>query len=331
MMSIAKILTISALSIFFLQCKKDVTNPNDSNTCKVNSLADAEALQFFPTDNLINKDISKETIDPNSAAIIANIGSSVNLHPDFGSGTWQGLPIGIPFNVVCGNQTKVAITYSANSYDGNYGAESDPGPMPIPADAKIEGNGTMNNDKHVLVVDKENKKLYELYNATKNADNSWRASSGSVFDLTSNAYRPDGWTSADAAGMAILPLLVRYDEVAKGEIDHAIRFTLANKKVFNGYVRPANHRTYSGTEANNCLPMGGRMRLKASFDISGFSKTNQVILNAMKKYGIILADNGSSMFISGAPDERWDNEDLAKLKTIKAADFEVITLGQIYK
>jgi hypothetical protein len=280
---------------------------------------------IFPSDNLLNADISGSSVDPNSAAIISSIGS-VGLHPDFGSGLYNNAPIGIPFVCVCGNQPKVSITFRANAYDGNYGSESDKGPYPMPADAPIEGNG--NGDSHVIVADVDNKLLYELYNAGKNGT-SWEASCGAIFDLKTNAYRPAGYTSADAAGLPILPCLTRYDEVASGTIDHALRFTLSKSHVLYGYIDPARHKVTGSGSSGSALPMGARMRLKASFDISSFSKNNKVILTAMKKYGLILADIGSNMFISGAPDERWDNNDLNALKTIKAGDFEVVTIGTV--
>ncbi|HMG91273.1 MAG TPA: hypothetical protein VK589_14505, partial [Chryseolinea sp.] len=191
----------------------------------------------------------------------------------------------------------------------------------------IEGNGTA--DSHVLAVNVDEKKLYELYNANVNG-NGWEASSGAVFDLAKTEYRSAGWTSADAAGMAIFPCLVRYDEVASGEIDHAIRFTLPKAKVTKGYILPARHVVNGGNLDNTVpTPFGMRLRLRDSFVITGFSPENQVILKAMKKYGIILTDIGSSFYISGAPDERWDNDDLQQLKNVKASDFEVLEIGTI--
>lgn len=252
----------------------------------------------------------------------------MGLHADFGSGTWNGAPIGIPFSVVCGSQAKVSIVYRANAYDGNYGDESDPGPFPVPLNAPIEGNGE--GDSHVLTVDFDNGILYELYNASRTA-NGWEASSGAVFNLKNPTQRPAGWTSADASGMAILPLLVRYEEVKSGQIDHAIRFTLSKSKVLAGYVSPASHKVNGSGAEGFSLPMGARLRLKSSFDISLYPKEAQTILTAMKKYGLILADIGSDMFISGAPDERWDNDMLRTLKAVTADNFEVIELGSITK
>ncbi len=305
-------------------CKeKTVTPPADK--CKNPTRADFEKLQIFPTDNLLNIDISASAVDPNSAAIIAAIGS-VGLHPDFGSGLWNGAPIGIPFSVVCGNQTKVPITFRGNSYDGNYGNESDPGPYPVPLTAAIEANGV--GDSHVLTVDIENSRVYEMYNSSQSGSG-WEASCGAVFDLKTNTYRTEGWTSADAAGLPILPCLVRYDEVASGKIDHCIRFSLSKPKVYKGYTYPALHKVNGTGVLGSSLPMGAKLRLKASFDVSTYPAHVQVLLKAMKTYGIILADIGSDMFITGAPDSRWNDNDLQKLKLVKASDFEVVKMGTI--
>ncbi len=308
-------------------CDKATEEKNPQNSCTgFQSRAAIEKNQKFPLDYPLNTDISSSPIDANSTNIISAIGV-YSMHPDFGSGLWNGAPIGIPFSAVCGSQLKVPITYRANSYDGNYGSESDQGPFPIPDDAAIEGNG--NGDSHVLVCDVENNKLYELYNASKNSGAGWSASCGAVFDMNTNFYRTETWTSADAAGLPILPCLIRYDEVVSGNINHAIRFTLAKAHVYKGYVNPARHKVNGTGLINYSLPMGARMRLKASFDISGFSTNNKVILSAMKKYGLILADIGSDLFISGAPDERWDNDELNQLKNIKTTDFEIVEIGAI--
>jgi len=286
------------------------------------SKALAENIQVFPADNPWNTDISQAPVDPNSALIMANLGSYA-VKADFGSGTWEGSPIGIPYVVVCGDQQKYTVTWRGNDYDDNYGSESDPGPYAIPLNAPIEGNG--HGDAHVIAVDKDNKKLYELYNAeVKN--NRWYASSGAIFDLTSNALRPDGWTSADAAGLPIFAGLVRYEEILKGEIDHAIRFTLTKPNVKPAYISPARHKVKS-TGGEYSLPFGARLRLRKDFDVSSFPPKVQIILNAMKKYGIILADIGSNFYISGAPDERWNNSELQQLGKVKGADFEVIKMN----
>jgi IPT/TIG domain len=276
----------------------------------------------FPTDNLWNKDISTASVDPNSTNAINYIGASIGLHADFGAGQYQGPTMGIPYTVVDSTQPLIPVNYTA------YGDESDPGPMPIPLTAPIEGYPNPGNgDRHVLVLDKSNCFLYELYSSYPQST-SWNADSGTVWDLLSDEQRPYMWTSADAAGLPIFPGLIRYDEVAAGAIHHAIRFTLQNSSA--GFVPPASH--FASTTSNaNALPMGARLRLKSSFNVSTFSAANQVILNAMKKYGLILADNGSSMYISGAPDDRWDNNDLHNLGSVTANNFEVLTLTPLYK
>lgn len=300
-------------------CKKNVgSNVNTEDpqggggVCSATKTA-AENIQLFPADNPWNKDISTSQIDPYSTQIIAGI-SSPAVKADFGSGLWQGAPIGIPYIVVCGNEPKLPINFT------DFGDESDPGPYPIPLNAPVEGNG--NGDSHVIAVDIENKILYELFYARVNG-NRWNASSGAVFNLASNQLRPETWTSADAAGLPIFPGLVRYEEILKGIIDHPIRFTLTSSNVKPAYVYPARHKVNS-TGGQYSLPFGARIRLKASFDISSYSPTNQVILLAMKKYGLILADIGSNFYISGSPDERWNNDDLRKLGQVHGSDFEVV-------
>ncbi|WP_213086996.1 hypothetical protein [Chitinophaga agrisoli] len=318
------------LSAFFLVCSacskkgtndspKDDNNNNDNNTACAASLADIESIMLFPADNPLNKDISALPVDPNSTAILSAY-AGTGLKADFGSGLWEGAPIGIPFTVVCGSQPKIPVTFRGNDYDDNYGDESDPGPYPIPLNTPIEGNGE--GDSHVIAVDKENGMLYELYNASVNG-NHWEASSGAVFNLKSNQLRQEGWTSADAAGLPILTGLVRYEEVLKGTIDHAIRFTLSKPNIKPAYILPARHKVNS-TGGANSLPMGGRIRLKAGFNISAYPARIQVILTAMKKYGLILADVGSNMYVSGAPDNRWNNDELQQLGKVKASDFEVV-------
>jgi len=319
---------IAILAMLLAQCKdKTHDGPSDLYTeCIVTDKSKLEEIQIFPSDNLLNTNISEMPIDSRSDVIIALIGSA-GLHPDFGSGLWEGSPMGIPFILVCDGQSAIPVFFRANSYDGNYGNESDPGPYPVPLSAPIEGNGE--GDSHVLAVDLDNKMLYELYNASV-GDHRWEASSGAVWDLKINYTRPAGWTSADAAGLPILPLLIRYEEVKKGIIDHAIRFTLSKSKVTKGYTLPANHLV-GGTNSDDSapVPMGMRLRLKKDYDISGFSASNQVILTAMKEYGLILTDIGSDMYITGAPDDRWDNDDLDELKNVKATDFEVVQMGDI--
>jgi len=276
----------------------------------------------FASDNLWNTDISAAPVDANSAAIINFIGSSIGLHPDFGAGQYQGSNMGIPYIVVGGSQTPVSINFNA------FGDESDPGPMPVPSSAAIEGDPNPGNgDRHVLVLDNSNCFLYELYGASKNSDGSWDAGSAAIWDLLSNQQRPWTWTSADAAGLPIFPGLVRYDEVASGKIQHALRFTLPQSRA--AITPPASHWASNST-STLAAPMGMRLRLKSSYDISGFSANVQVILTALKKYGMIMADNGSAMYISGAPDDRWDNDDLHNLSQVTASAFEVVQMNPVY-
>jgi len=283
--------------------------------------ASLHGQQPFPFDNAWNQDISNSQVDPNSANLIAGMGLTTSLHPDFGT-VWDGAPNGIPYIVISGSQTPVAINFTA------FGSQSDPGPYPVPPGAPVEGGPNGTGDRHVLVIDRDNWKLYELYRAFPvNNGASWNADSGAVFDLNSNALRPAGWTSADAAGLPIFPGLVRYDEVfEQQEIKHAIRFTAQITR--RAYVAPARHWASTNTSVDR-PPMGMRVRLKASVNISGYSPAMQVILRALKKYGMILADNGSNWFISGAPDPRWDDDELNTLKSIKGSDFEVVKMDNI--
>ena len=281
--------------------------------------ASLNGKRLFPADNAWNRDVSDEPVDPNSANLIASMGLNTSLHPDFGT-VWNGAPNGIPYVVVSGSQGRVPITFTA------YGDESDPGPYPVPPDAPIEGGAGGTGDRHVIVIDRDNWKLYELYRAFPSGAG-WSAESGAVFDLNSNALRPAGWTSADAAGLPIFPGLVRYDEVfIRQEITHALRFTAARTR--RAYVHPARHFASSNTDPN-LPPMGMRVRLKASVNISGYSPAMQVILRALKRYGMILADNGSNWYVSGAPDPRWNDSELNTLKGIKGSDFEVVKMGTV--
>ena len=269
---------------------------------------------LFPTDNPWNTRVDTLPVDANSAAYLASMGLTTGLHADFGT-VWDGAPNGIPYICVTGTQKKVPVTFE-------YADESDPGPYPIPSNAPIEGGPSSDGDRHVLVLDVDDQLLYELYAAYPQADGSWRAGSGAIFDLGSNALRPDGWTSADAAGLPILPGLVRYDEaVTEGVIDHALRFTVARTQ--KAYIYPATHEASSSTDPD-LPPMGLRVRLKAGFDISGFSPEVRVILQALKTYGMMVADNGSSWYVSGAPDPRWSDDDLHELGQVKGSDFEVV-------
>jgi hypothetical protein len=276
-----------------------------------------EGCPLFPSDNILNQPIDTAPIHANSALYVASIGASSNAKADFGSGLYNGAPVGIPINLVDSSQEKVPVVFEISD-------ESDPGPYPIAATARIEGGDASTGDRHVVVLDKSACKLYEMGTSYKQAGNSWTAYSGAIFDLTSNGLRTDTWTSADAAGLAIAPALVRYDEVASGEIKHALRFTVP--KTAKRYVWPATHYASSATDA--ALPaMGLRFRLKADFDISTFDPSIQVILKALKKYGMSLADNGSPWFISGEPDERWNNDLLAQLRRVPGSAFEAVDLS----
>jgi hypothetical protein len=280
----------------------------------------------FPADNAWNSDISQRPVDANSDNLIASIGASTRLFPDFGSGTWNGAPIGIPYVVVPGTQPRVAIHFTQPW------GENDPGPYPVPADAKVEGEDPAvpgsGGDRHVLVIDRDNNRLYELYRAFRNGDGSWNAESAALFHLDANLVRPGGqpgWTSADAAGLPIFPGLVRYEEAAAGAIRHALRFTAAQTR--KAWVPPANHAASNSTDPNR-PPMGMRVRLKAGYVIPGtFSAPTRAILQALKTYGMILADNGSNWYLSGAPDPRWNNGSLkSELGQVKGSDFEVVRM-----
>ena len=280
--------------------------------------ASLAGVQIFPPDNPWNVPIDHLPVDEHSANYLASIGLEAHLHPDFGKSS-DGQSPGIPYVVVSGDQVRRPVRFE-------WPDESDPGLYPIPRDAPIEGGPNSGGDRHLLILDRTNSKLYELYGARKSEDG-WEAGSGAVFDLLSNNLRPAGWTSADAAGLPILPGLVRYDEVVEQrEIRHALRFTA--KTTRRAYVYPARHWASAHTDAK-LPPMGLRVRLKAAYDISAFPPAAQVILKALKKYGMLLADNGGSLFITGAPDSRWDNNDLAALKRVKGDDFEVVQTENI--
>ncbi|MBE2199711.1 MAG: hypothetical protein IAE79_13940 [Anaerolinea sp.] len=277
---------------------------------------------LFPADNIWNARVDNLPIHARSADYIASIGANDTLHPDFGAGVWppgSNSPIGIPYVIVPGSQPPVNVTFL-------YDDESDPGPYPIPPDALIEGGPDSDGDRHVLVLDQDDCLLYELYDAWPQADDSWEAGSGAIFDLNSNALRPAGWTSADAAGLPILPGLIRYDEVASGSITHAIRFTASQTQ--RAYVWPARHYASDITDPTY-PPMGQRFRLKTGYDISGFAPEVQVILQAFKTYGLILADNGSDWYISGVPDERWNNDILRELRQVPGSAFEAVDVSAL--
>ena len=272
---------------------------------------------IFPPDNEWNRDISADPVDPNSAAYLAfmNAGST-HLHPDFGSNPAYG----IPYVSVPGSQPRVPMTF-------DYSDESDPGPYPFPPNAPIEGAASATGDRHVIVVDRDNCTLYETFSSYY-VDPGWHCGSGAVFNLQSNGLRPDGWTSADAAGLPILPGLARYAEVQAGEIRHALRFTVRITQ--RAYVHPATHYASSVTNPN-APPMGLRVRLKASYDISGFSASARVILIGLKHYGMFLADNGSDWFITGETNTSWNDDELNQLKTVPANAFEVVELSTIHR
>jgi hypothetical protein len=256
-------------------------------------------------------------LDPNSDVYVATMGADAYVHADFGSGEWppgSGSPIGIPYVDVPATQPLVDVSFY-------YADESDPGPYPIPTDAPIEGGPDSTGDRHVLVLERDTCILYEMYDAWPRSDGSWDAGSGAIFDLHSNALRPAGWTSADAAGLPILPGLVRYHEVESGEIRHALRVTAPQTR--RSYIWPARHYASSLT-GSQYPPMGQRFRLKADFDISGFAPEVQVILRALQRYGMFLADNGSAWYLSGVPDERWDNDVLHELHQVHGSDFEAV-------
>ena len=277
----------------------------------------------FPADNIWNTPVDDLSVHSRSGQYVSRIGATANVHADFGSGVWppgSTSPIGIPYVTVGAGQPGTAIQFTA------WPGESDPGPYPVPADAPIEGGPSSSGDRHVLVVDAADCYLYELFYAFPNGNGTWRASNGAKYDLRSNGLRPDGWTSADAAGLPIYAGLVRYDEVVAGVIEHAIRFTAPSTQ--SAYVWPARHEASSITDLSY-PPMGQRFRLKASFDTSGFSWETQVILAAMKTYGLILADNGSPWYISGAPDPRWDNDVLHELDVLEGADFEAVDVSSL--
>ena len=289
------------------------------NPVKLGAGASFGGKRLLPDDNPWNQDISKEPVDPNSDNLIKSIGLNKPLHPDFGT-TYQGAPNGIPYVIVSGDQKKVSVAF-------RYADESDPGPYPIPADAPIEGGPKSKGDRHILVVDRDNWKLYETFSTYFDGAGGWKAGSGAIFDLKSNKLRPAGWTSADAAGLPILPGLVRYDEaVEQKKIEHALRFTIVKSR--RGYVYPATHFA-SPHKDENLPPMGMRVRLKADYDITGFPPEAQVILRALQKYGMIVADNGGDWFISGAPDPRWNDDNLRVLKKVKGSSFEVVKMGKV--
>lgn len=282
---------------------------------------------LFPQDNVWNTPIDGLPIHPKSATLVQASWRGDGLHPDFGT-VYRGAPNGIPYNLVRGDYPRRPVMFR----DANYARESDAGPYPLGTDLSIEGGfwdrARNNSDRHVIVVDVDNRRLYELFSVdAPTPDGRWVATAGAIWDLRSNALRPDGWTSADAAGLPILPGLVRYDEVANGQINHALRVTLFRTQA-KLHWWPARHWA-SDFAGDPWMPMGARLRLKADFDISKFSSTNQVILKALKRYGMFVADNGGNWFISGAPDPRWNDDDLHHLKSVPGSAFEVVDSARL--
>ena len=290
--------------------------PQDSSRDKTASTADLDGMQLLPADSPWHRDISGDPVDPRSQQILKRVGLATPLHPDFG-GEWEGAEIGIPFVVVGKDQPRVPVQFQ-------YADESDKGPYAIPPNAPIEGGPKSDGDRHVIVFDRESLLLYELFNAFPLGNAGWKADSGAIWELKKNQVRPAGWTSADAAGLPIFPGLVRHDEVVgKKVIEHALRFTL--RKSRRAYVPPASHWA-SNAHDEDLPPMGMRVRLKADYDVSGFGPEATVILLALKKYGMFLADNGGNFFISGTHDRRWDADAIGQLKRVTAIDLEVIEM-----
>ncbi len=281
-------------------------------------LPNAPSCEIFPPDNPWNTPVDTLPVAKNSAAMIKAIGLRAPLHPDFGSGKWDGGPIGIPFDVVSSSTPTYRVRFE-------YADESDRVRYPIPKNVHIEGGPRSTGDRHALLVDKSTCRLYELYDL-HHTSRGWTAGSGATWSLSSDKLRPAGWTSADAAGLPIFPGLARWDEVSAGVIDHALRFTAPETR--RAYVYPARHFASSSTSAS-LPPMGLRVRLKASVDISSFPKQARVVLQALKTYGMILADNGSPWYVSGAPNSHWSNDDLHSLSQLTGADFEVVDTSSL--
>jgi hypothetical protein len=279
----------------------------------------APSCPIFPATSAWNQRVDGLPVAPDSAQLIASIGLDAGVHADFGSGLWDGGPIGIPFDVVTARTPRSLVSFQ-------YANESNRVRYPIPPRVHIEGGRRSTGDRHAILLDRDACRLYELYALYPRAGGGWRAGSGAVWNLRSNALRPAGWTSADAAGLPIFPGLARYDEVARGAIDHALRFTAPRTR--RAYVYPARHFASDSTDPA-LPPMGLRVRLKASFDVSGFPPQARVVLEALKRYGLILADNGSPWYVSGAPDRRWSNDQLHTLGRVTGADFEVVDTSSL--
>ena len=274
-------------------------------------LPGAPNCPIFPANNPWNERVDSLPVAANSAQMIASIGLDTGLHPDFGSGLYDGQPIGIPFDVVSKSTPRSHVSF-------DYSDESDHVAYPIPKTVHIEGGSNSSGDRHAILVDKSACRLYELFALYPTSSGGWKAGSGATWNLRSNHVRPAGWTSADAAGLPIFPGLARYDEVARGVIDHALRFTAERTR--RAYIYPARHYA-SSSDDPSLPPMGLRVRLKASVDISGFPRQARIVLQALKTYGMILADNGSNWYISGAPDPHWSNDALHTIGRITGSDF----------
>ena len=282
-------------------------------------LARAPHCSIFPADNPWNQRVDRLPVAASSARLIGAIGRNAPVHPDFGSGTYAGGPIGIPITIVSRATRRVHVRFQ-------YASESDRGPYPIPAHPAIEGGPSSTGDRHVLLVDRDSCRDYELF-AARRAARGWQAGSGAIFNLGSNRLRPAGWTSADAAGLAILPGLARYDDVARGSIDHALRFTATCTSAH--YVYPARHIAHDSSCPPGSPPMGLRVRLKASVSLARLPAQARIVAIALKRYGMILADNGSPWYISGAPDRRWNNDALHLLDELHGSDFEVVDTASL--
>ena len=282
-------------------------------------LPGAPACALFPPSSAWNQRVDRLPVAPGSDRIVASIGLDDHVHADFGSGLWNGGPIGIPVTVVRGTQPRVRVAFA-------YAPESDKGPYPIPADVAIEGGRASDGDRHALIVDRDRCRLYELFALRPAAGGGWQAGSGAIFDLRSNRLRPAGWTSADAAGLPILPGLARYDEVARGRIDHALRFTVSRTR--RAYVWPARHFASSETDPS-LPPMGMRFRLRRDYPIAGFPRQARIVLQALKEYGLIVADNGSDWYLSGAPHPKWSNEQLHTLHRVPGSAFEAVDASSL--
>jgi hypothetical protein len=297
-----------------------------AGTLLAGGVADARPLPgapkcpLFPRTSHWNKRVDTLPLHPRSAAMVAAVGAQRRAHADFGSGLWEGGPIGIPYVVVGRRQPRVPVSFE-------YAHESDPGPYPIPRDAPVEGGRSSDGDRHVLVVDRSRCRLHELFGAyPEDGGRRWRAGSGARWSLRSNRLRPRGWTSADAAGLPILPGLARYDEVRRGKIDHALRITVPRTR--RAFLYPARH--FASSFTNPDLPaMGQRVRLRRSLDLRGFPRQARVVLRALQRYGALVADNGSAWYVSGAPSRGWDNDQLATLGRVRGSDFEVVDTSRL--